>query len=358
MGQAPVRKKRIAVALSGGLDSAAAAALLVGEGHDVAAVTMRLPLPASASDRAVESARRICSRLGLEHHVIGLESEFEKLVIDDFVRDYSRGITPNPCIRCNSLVKFGILLEKALGMGRDLVAFGHYARLVAGPGRSKRIFRARELVKDQSYVLWTLDEDTIRKVLLPLGDLSGEEVSNVAAEGGIGHTAPPSQDICFMGDAHYSALVARRAGELIENGPIVDIQGRLLGTHKGLAYYTVGQRRGLGLDHHRALYVLEIRPESNTLVVGDRERLVCRSFEVESTRFTSGKPPATSFTCRVMTRYRGPLHPARIRIREPNGALVTYRGKGPRPAPGQSSVFYLGEEMLGGGIVRRTGNSR
>ncbi len=342
----------MAVALSGGVDSAAAAAVLLRLGNDVLGLTMRLPT-ADAGGSSVEAAASVARSLGIAHEVIDLADEFERLVVSPFVESYSSALTPNPCVECNRSVKFGLLLEAALARGCDALATGHYARLEGGgPGRY-RLFRGADRSKDQSYVLWTLGQDTLERVSFPLGNMHKKQAAGLALNAGADVGAQESQDICFLSGNSYRDLLAERAGGMLVPGPILDREGRVLGEHRGLAFYTVGQRRGLGLGGPRPMYVLELRREDNTLLVGDMESVRCSGFYVEGLSFVSGNIPTAALDCLVQTRYQGPALPALL---EPAGeyrAIVRYPEPGPAAAPGQSAVFYSGDELLGGGLIIR-----
>jgi len=344
---------KIAVALSGGADSAAAAIVLLRRGFGVMALTMRLA--GHSFDATVERAARVAGEIGVEHHVIDLCDDFERLVVHPFVEAYVAGLTPNPCVNCNRDVKFGILLEEARRRGCDRLATGHYARITGGGALPFSLKRPADLVRDQTYVLWTLGQATLEHVLFPLCTLTRDDVAGITREAGITCLSKSSQDICFMDGDSYAGLVANRAPGRVRPGPILDIGGNVLGEHKGLAHHTVGQRRGLGLGGSDALFVLEIKPQDNSLVVGSRERLACLEFPVTGVRFSSGAVPEGTVSCQVMTRYRGPALPVSLELTGGGRGIVRYRETGPPAAPGQSVVFYRGDEMLGGGVIERGG---
>lgn len=344
-------RRKAAVALSGGVDSAAAAAVLLKDGHDVLALTMRLPSRAGG-EAAVEAASGVARSLGIQLEVIDVRAEFERLVISPFIDAYLGALTPNPCVRCNRSVKFGLLLDAALDLGCDLLATGHYVRLESSRG-GHRLFRGADRGKDQAYVLWTLDQETLGKLAFPLGRMSKDEAAKLVSASGVEATAPESQDICFLSGDSYGSLVAERASDQVSPGPILDPEGNILGTHRGLAHYTVGQRRGLGLGGPEAMFVLELRPGDNALVVGGRDSLASPEFQLDDISFISGTAPSEELSCLVQTRYKGPALPA---ILEPLGGrrgAVRYPEPGPPAAPGQSAVFYLGDELIGGGVIAR-----
>ncbi|MBX5465647.1 MAG: tRNA 2-thiouridine(34) synthase MnmA, partial [Clostridia bacterium] len=271
---------RVVAAMSGGVDSSVAAALLVRQGYEVIGVTMQIwqardpaeeaRLGGCCSLGAVADARRVAELLGIPYYVLNLQEAFRRAVIDDFVREYARGRTPNPCIVCNREIKFAALLERARELGAEYVASGHYARAGWDAGRGRWVLRrGRDARKDQSYVLYPLEQEQLAHVLFPLGGMEKAETRRLAAELGLPVAAKPeSQEICFVRDGDYAAFLEGEIPDRFRPGPIVDRRGRLLGTHRGLPRYTVGQRRGLGVAAREPLYVLEVDAERNRLVVG------------------------------------------------------------------------------------------
>ena len=347
------RGRKVAVALSGGVDSAAAACILKDGGFELLALTMRTPTLDRSETNTVAAARAVAEAIGIEHAVLDIEKQFEHLVIEPFLDTYINGETPNPCVICNRDVKFGLMLEEAGNRGCDLMATGHYAGIEGGGRSPYGVLRAADRDKDQTYVLWTLDQATLGKVLFPLWRLTKQEASGFARDAGVHCAAPESQDICFLAGDSYAGLVTARAPESIRPGPIVDVEGVVVGTHRGLPFYTVGQRRGLGVGGPSAMYVLEIDPARNTLVVGDRRSLSTEEFLVAAYNFISGQPPTDRFECLVKTRYKGPSLPALVEMGKDNLLIVRYREPGPPAAPGQSAVFYSDDELLGGGVIVR-----
>ena len=347
--------KRVVVAMSGGVDSSVAAAILKDRGYQVIGVTMQI-WPAEnhrpggcCGLGAIEEARKVAYKLGIRHYVMNFRDAFARMVIDDFCREYSRGRTPNPCIRCNQHIKFDLLLNRARELDADFIATGHYARIVTSPG-GYRLLKAVDPAKDQSYFLYTLGQAQLRQLLLPVGDLHKVEVRRLAATLGLSNAGrSDSQDICFIPTSGYHSFIAGRISS--QPGDIVDTDGKVLGEHRGLAYYTVGQRRGMGLASNGRLYVLRLDTEHNRLVAGSSDQLLTGRLFVSHLSWASGEPPqrAGGITARVRSRA---TEVAVKKLRINNGtAEVQFAEPQQAVAPGQAVVFYRGEVVLGGGIA-------
>jgi tRNA-specific 2-thiouridylase len=338
--------KRVAVAMSGGVDSSVAAALLKQDGYEVSGVYMRPG--ADIMSNSLKALESVCQLLDIPLNKINLEKEFKGLVIDYFCREYARGRTPNPCVACNQYIKFDILMKRALETGADYFATGHYARVEATP-EGYRLKKAVDITKDQSYFLYTLGQKQLRNLLLPLGELTKERVKSIAKELDLPTSEQrDSQDVCFIPDNDYRAFVTGKVP--LRAGEIVDINGRILGKHEGLALYTVGQRQGLGLTSEEPLYVLKIDAESNKIVVGSREQALHNVLVARQLSWVSGKSPKAPIEVTAKIRYQAPeaaaeLYPTddgvEVRFNEPQSAVT----------PGQSVVFYQSDELLGGGII-------
>ena len=358
---------RIVAAMSGGVDSSVAAALLAREsartGDDVIGVWMRThgDMPegyeqsrSCCSPDAADDARRVAQIIGVPFFILNVEREFGARVIDAFVDAYLDGATPNPCQACNQYIKFDELLRRGLAAyGADAVATGHYARLEHRDGRW-RLLRAADAEKDQTYFLWVLGQDQLARTRFPLGELTKPEVREIAAGLGLPTARKPeSQEICFVPLGDYRALLDERRGYAGEPGPIVDAEGTRVGTHTGYAHYTVGQRHGLGVALGEAVYVREVQPASNTVVIGRRDEVAQRSFSADGCRFVPGEPPAERFTASVRIRHRAP--DVRCEVTMVGGDRFVVETDEPvwAPAPGQAAVLYDGDEVLGGGRIAR-----
>jgi tRNA-specific 2-thiouridylase len=337
---------RVAVAMSGGVDSSLAAALLKQAGDDVFGIHLKLWADPDRA-RTILELEHTCRILDIPFYQLDLEGEFRSLVVDYFCREYSLGRTPNPCIVCNQQIKFGLLLERGLGMGADFLATGHYARIEQSAG-SYHLLKATDQKQDQSYFLYTLGQSQLRHLLFPLGELSKQRVRKLAAELGLPvSNRRDSQDVCFIPDNDYRSFLSGRIQ--LKEGEIVDITGKVLGKHSGLALYTVGQRHGLGLASSQQQYVLRLDAESNRLVVGTRDQLLDNGLVATGLSWVVGKA-AESATITAKVRYKAPEVAAKllcgdgraeVRFTKPQSAIT----------PGQSVVFYQGDIVLGGGII-------
>jgi len=340
----------VAVAMSGGVDSAVAAALLQEQGYRLLGVTMRL-WREDADDSAAEDAARVCAVLGISHQVVDLRAPFLEQVVQPFVRDYAAGRTPNPCLACNRRLKFGLLIEHALGLGAHALATGHYVRLRCIAGEWQ-LLTAADARKDQSYVLYALGQRELAHLLFPLGDLTKAEVRAYARRLGLpAADRPESQDICFLRDNDYRRFLAERAPEALRPGPILDIEGCVLGEHRGLPYYTVGQREGLGIAAARPLYVKRLDVSRNALVVGYREQLGRSELSAQDVSWVSGRPAQGGSEVQVAIRYRARRVAAQVWPLAGTRARVAFQHDLSDITPGQAVVLYEGERVLGGGII-------
>ena len=359
------RAPRVVVAMSGGVDSSVAALLLVREGYEVIGVTMQLwPwVPPEEEGRrggccslsAVEDARRVAFRLGIPHYVLNFRELFDRTVVEYFAREYARGRTPNPCIACNRYIKFQALLGRARELEAEFLATGHYARRAYDPKTGRYLLlRGRDRRKDQSYVLYCVTQEQLSRLLFPLGELTKREVRRLAREEGLPVAEKEeSQEICFV-EGEYPEVVAARHPEALRPGPIVDREGRVLGLHRGIARYTRGQRRGLGVASPRPLYVVDIRPEERKLVVGPEEEARAREIRVGDLNLVALERLDAPRPAQVQVRYRSPARPALL-FPEDGTVRVEFEEPEWAPAPGQAAVFYEDELVLGGGVIEAVG---
>jgi tRNA-specific 2-thiouridylase len=339
-------KGKIAVALSGGVDSAAAALLLKEAADEVIGIHMRL-WDSPDFDYQAHRAENICRILDIPYHQVDLQKEFESCVVDYFCREYQQGRTPNPCIACNQHIKFGLLLDKALSLGADYLATGHYAK-VEHSRDGHRLLKAKDTGRDQSYFLYTLTREKLRRVLFPLGEHSRDEVKQMAKRAGLPTATKSSQDICFISEKNYGAFLSQRFATL--PGDIVDTQGKRLGQHQGIAFHTVGQRHGLGLASGKPLYVIRIEPESNKIVLGHEEELYSQKLGARKLNWISGKAPREPTTAKAKIRYKSKEAKAILFFRN-DSVDVHFAQPQKAVTPGQAVVFYNADEVLGGGII-------
>lgn len=339
-------KRKVAVALSGGVDSSAAALLLKQAAYEVIGVHMRL-WDSPGFDHQARRAENICRILDIPYHQVDLQREFESCVVDYFCQEYQQGRTPNPCVACNQRIKFGLLLDKALSLGADYLATGHYAR-VEHSRDGHRLLKAADTRRDQSYFLYTLTQEKLGHVLFPLGEHSKDEVRQMAKQAGMPTATRSSQDICFISQRNYGAFLSQRFAT--PPGDIVDTQGKKLGHHPGIAFYTIGQRHGLGLASGKLLYVIRIEPESNRIVLGPEEELYSRRLAADKVNWISGKAPREPLTARAKIRYKS--REAEATVFSKNDSVdVHFTQPQKAVTAGQAIVFYNADEILGGGII-------
>jgi tRNA-specific 2-thiouridylase len=355
------RKQRVVVAMSGGVDSAVGAAILTRQGYDVVGVTMRLwtlddpdaprHKKRCCSVEDTDDARAAADTIGIPHYVLNMEREFHERVIDYFVAEYGRGRTPNPCLACNEHVKFRALLDRAIALDADFLATGHYARIDRAAGGRYRLRRAVDPEKDQSYVLYTLRQPDLARTMFPVGEYAKPEIRSIARDLGLDVAAKPdSADICFVPDGDYRAFVRARLPQQAR-GVIRDHDGAELGQHDGVAAFTVGQRRGIGVATGERRFVTAIDPERNVVTLGPEERLLARTLIATAATWTGDLPPAAPFRADVKVRYRTPPAPATVTPLDAGAVRVEFDVPQRALTPGQAAVFYDGEEVIGGATI-------
>jgi len=367
--------KKVVVAMSGGVDSSVAAALLKEQGHDVIGVTMGLSCSSKSSDRgccsfsAAADAKKVADSLGFPHYTLNFKDEFRHYVIDNFIEEYKNGRTPNPCIRCNQFIKFDLLMKKAKELGADYVATGHYARRrreILNPkseilnnhqNSNYKLLKGKDSKKDQSYVLYTMNQEALAHTLFPLGDLTKQEVRKIARELELPVAEKEeSQEICFVEEDDYGRFIREAIPKTVKPGDIVDKAGKVVGRHEGIAFYTIGQRKGVGAHQGNPKYVVAIDRGNNQIVIGDQEDLLAKELLAEQVSFISEKLPTGHLEVAAKIRYnaaeakavvylehgaKNTEHRARVVFEKPQKAIT----------PGQSAVFYKGDEVVGGGII-------
>ena len=361
MSGGSMKKGRVIVGMSGGVDSSVAAYLLKEEGYDVTGVTMQIWQPESDSMTAenggccglsaVEDARSVAAHIGIPHYVMNFRDVFQKTVIDYFVREYQSGRTPNPCIACNRYVKWEALLNKALAIGADYIATGHYARVVTLPD-GRMTLREAPSSKDQTYALYQLTQEQLKHTLMPLGEYTKDEIRRIAAKAGLPVASKPdSQEICFVPDNNYAGFIEKETGVPNRPGNFVSEDGRVLGTHRGIACYTIGQRKHLGLSFGYPVFVSEIRPQTNEVVLTKGNALFKDNVEAEDLNFMM--IPALDGERRVIAklRYSHKGAPAVVKMK---GSRLICRFDEPQraPTPGQALVLYEDHMILGGGTIQ------
>lgn len=357
----------VAVAMSGGVDSSVAAALLVEQGYRVTGIMMRLWSEETSAGGAhnrcctpdqMADARRIAAKLGIPFFVLDTKDVFRGRIVQFFIDQHTAGVTPNPCLECNRQIRFDFLQHHALSLGADALATGHYARIGRDSAGAFTLMAGLDPAKDQSYVLSVMGQEQLAHALFPIGEFEKPEVRRIAARFGLPTASKQdSQDLCFLGDGDYRRFLREHAPETMTPGPIVRRDGTAIGTHDGLANYTIGQRKGLGIYAAEPMYVIGTNPLANALVVGTASELGGRDLTARRVNWVAGAPPARSFRADVKIRYKARPAPAQIEVLESGQIQVRFDAPLRDITPGQGAVLYQGEVCLGGGVIERANAS-
>lgn len=338
---------KVAVGMSGGVDSSVAAALLKEQGYDVVGLTLKL---CGDNDCDCKDAASVCEKLSVLHKSVDFKKEFESAVIDNFIGEYERGATPNPCIVCNKKIKFGKMLDFAKENGCEKIATGHYVRTAVSNGRTL-LLKAKDTSKDQSYVLYSLSQEQLSSSIFPLGDLKKSEIREYADKSGLitAHKSD-SQDICFVPDGDYAGFITNKTGKVYSEGNFISESGEVIGKHSGIINYTVGQRKGLGIALGHPVFVLDKNVAKNTVTVGGEENLFYKYVNVENVNYIPFENLSGDIKVSVKLRYRQTEQPAVLHPTE-SGITVEFNDMQRAPSIGQSAVFYDGDTVIGGGII-------
>lgn len=355
--------KRVVVAMSGGVDSSVAAALLLEQGYNVVGMMMRLwseeTFGGGVHNRCctpdqMADARRIAAKLGIPFYVLDTKEVFRNTIVEFFIDQHRQGVTPNPCLECNRHIRFNFLLQNALALDADYLATGHYARVSQDAAGRYVLKKGLDDLKDQSYVLSVLGQEQLKHALFPVGEYTKPQVREIAARFGLPTASKKdSQDLCFIGDNNYRRFLADYAPDIMQPGPIVRKNGDVLGQHSGLANYTIGQRKGLGVNSVEPLYVVAMNPYRNALVVGTADELGGTSLTAHRVNWVSGETPAEAFRAEVKIRYKAQPVPAWVEPLPDARICVQFDEPLRDITPGQGTVVYAGDTVLGGGIIER-----
>ncbi|MDE5779751.1 MAG: tRNA 2-thiouridine(34) synthase MnmA [Lachnospiraceae bacterium] len=357
-------KKKVAVGMSGGVDSSVAAYLLKEQGYDVIGVTMQIwqdeDVDSMAENggccglSAVDDARCVADKLGIPYYVLNFKKEFKQHVIDYFMDEYMHARTPNPCIACNRYVKWEALLKRALELGCDYIATGHYARVVKLENGRFALKKSASIRKDQTYALYNLTQEQLSRTLMPVGEYDKEEIRKIAEQIGLFIAdKPDSQEICFVPDNDYAGYIERESGKSFDKGNFVDLDGRILGTHKGIIHYTIGQRKGLGLSVGKPVFVVDIRPDTNEVVIGTNEDTFHQELIADRVNLMSISSVEEEMPLNAKIRYSHKGAPCRIKMLDDNTLRCCFEEPVRAITPGQAVVFYDGDVVAGGAVIKK-----
>ena len=351
----------VAVAMSGGVDSSVAAALLVEQGFQVFGVMLRLWSEPGKEESnrcctpdAMAQARRVAAQLKIPFYAVNAQEIFRQVVVEHFFEGYRTGITPNPCLLCNRFIRWDYLLKHAQAMGAEKMATGHYARLRVANNGLVKLLKGLDENKDQSYVLSVLGQDQLQHTLLPVGEFTKLQVRQMAREFGLPVAErQDSQDLCFLAGQDYRDFLRKHAPDVIRPGKVITTEGRVVGEHQGLGFYTIGQRKGLGIQATRPFYVVGKNVEENVLIVGEESELRFGGLIADGVNWIAGTPPASQFQADVKIRYKARLVPSSIEVIDTHTIRVQFEQFLRDVTPGQRAVLYHGEEVIGGGMIRK-----
>lgn len=347
-------RKKVVVAMSGGVDSTLTAKLLLEQGYDVYGAMM---YQFDGQEGSIEDARKMAELLGIPFKAIDVKEAYNKFVLSYFIDSYAKGMTPNPCMKCDFMVKFGLFYDAVRKeFDAPYFATGHYARIVYNPERQKyEVRKGIDLAKDQSYMMYYLTQDQLSHIIFPLGRTYKQDTRRISREKGLPtYNKAESQDICFLtSEKSYAEFLQNHAPEAFRPGDIVDMKGRVLGKHRGIPYYTIGQRKGLGIAARTPLYVVALRPEKNQVVVGSNEDLFRTRLLADDLRFTDGEAPAKEFRCQAKIRYGIRVHDCLVTLKDDGRAVVKFDEPQRAVTSGQSVVFYDEDRLIGGGTILR-----
>ena len=349
-----INNKRVLVGMSGGVDSSVSAILLKNEGYEVIGITMLFIGEDEENNQTIQDARKVCEKLEIEHHVYDLRTEFKELVINDFIEKYQECITPNPCIKCNKYMKFGYMFEKAKEFNCKYIATGHYAKVEYSDIYNNYVIRqSKAKGKDQTYVLYHMPKEIVENVLFPLSDFeTKDDIREIARENGLFVASKPdSQEICFIKDNDYINFLEKQGIRGMKHGKIVNKDGVMLGKHKGLHRYTIGQRRGIGISNETPLYVINLEKSKNELIVGKEDNLYKDSLKVKDTNCILYDNFTDGMEVKAKIRYSAKPQDAVIYVNEDNTLTVKFKERARAITPGQSIVFYIDDVLVGGGEI-------